>query len=119
MWSAEKKGFKAWLQLEKSLSAHSVDASLHDIDKLTQFLSTQSKSATPDQVQPEDLSALLRWVNELGMTASSQSRIVSGLRSFFKYCLLENIVKHDPTQLLETPRLRRLLPDFLTVDEIN
>jgi integrase/recombinase XerD len=119
MWSAEKKGFKAWLQLEKSLSAHSVDAYLHDIDKLTQFLSTQSKSATPDQVQPEDLSALLRWVNELGMTASSQSRIVSGIRSFFKYCLLENIVKQDPTQLLETPRLRRLLPDFLTVDEIN
>jgi len=119
MWSAEKKGFKAWLQLEKSLSAHSVDAYLHDIDKLTQFLSTQSKSATPDQVQPEDLSALLRWVNELGMTASSQSRIVSGIRSFFKYCLLENIVKQDPTQLLETPRMRRLLPDFLTVDEIN
>ena len=119
MWSAEKKGFKAWLQLEKSLSAHSVDAYLHDIDKLTQFLSARSKSATPDQVQPEDLSALLRWVNELGMTASSQSRIVSGIRSFFKYCLLENIVKQDPTQLLETPRLRRLLPDFLTVDEIN
>jgi len=119
MWSAEKKGFKAWLQLEKSLSAHSVDAYLHDIDKLTQFLSTRSNPATPDQVKPEDLSALLRWVNELGMTASSQSRIVSGIRSFFKYCLLENIVKQDPTQLLETPRLRRLLPDFLTVDEIN
>ena len=56
---------------------------------------------------------------KLGMTASSQSRIISGIRSFFKYCLLENLVKQDPTELLETPKLRRTLPDFLSVEEIN
>jgi integrase/recombinase XerD len=53
------------------------------------------------------------------MTPGSQSRIVSGIRSFFKYCVQENLIKQDPTTLLETPKLRRTLPDFLSVEEIN
>ena len=119
MWAAEKKGFKAWLQLEKSLSDHSVDAYLRDIEKLSQFLSLEEKPTAVENIQLKDLQSFLKWIGGLGMTASSQSRIISGIRSFFKYCLQENLVKQDPTELLETPKLRRTLPDFLSVDEIN
>jgi integrase/recombinase XerD len=119
MWAAEKKGFKAWLQLEKSLSDHSVEAYVRDIEKLSQFLSLQEKAIAVDNIQLKDLQTFLKWIGGLGMTASSQSRIISGIRSFFKYCLQENLVKQDPTELLETPKLRRTLPDFLSVEEIN
>jgi integrase/recombinase XerD len=119
MWAAEKKGFKAWLQLEKSLSDHSVEAYLRDIEKLSQFLSLQEKAAALENIQLKDLQSFLKWIGNLGMTASSQSRIISGIRSFFKYCLQENLVRQDPTELLETPKLRRALPDFLSVQEIN
>ena len=119
MWAAEKKGFKAWLQLEKSLSDHSVEAYLRDIEKLSQFLSLEEKATAVENIQLRDLQSFLKWIGGLGMTASSQSRIISGIRSFFKYCLQENLVKQDPTELLETPKLRRTLPDFLSVEEIN
>jgi integrase/recombinase XerD len=119
MWAAEKKGFKAWLQLEKSLSEHSVEAYLRDIEKLTQFLSLREKALAVENIQLKDLQTFLKWIGGLGMTASSQSRIISGIRSFFKFCLQENLVKQDPTELLETPKLRRTLPDFLSVEEIN
>jgi integrase/recombinase XerD len=119
MWFAEKKGFKAWLQLEKSLSDHSVEAYLRDIEKFTQFLSWRGRNAAPQDIVLEDLQDFVKWIGELGMTATSQSRIISGIRSFYKYCLLENITGKDPTLLLETPKLKRALPDFLSVDEIN
>lgn len=119
MWAAEKKGFKAWLQLEKSLSDHSVEAYLRDIEKLTQFIVFQHSDSNIEQITLPELQAFLKWIGGLGISASSQSRIISGIRSFFKYCLQENLVKKDPTLLLETPKLRRNLPDFLSVDEIN
>jgi integrase/recombinase XerD len=119
MWVAEKRGFKAWLQLEKSLSDHSVEAYLRDLEKLTQFLSIQQHAANIENIRLHYLQEFLKWIGALGMTASSQARIISGIRSFFKYCLQENIVKDDPTLLLETPKIRRALPDFLSVEEIN
>jgi integrase/recombinase XerD len=118
MWDAYKKGYKAWLQLEKSLAANSVEAYLHDIDMLTTFLlGTAIKS--PDKVTLKDLEQFVKWVAELGMTASSQARIISGLRSFYKYCILEQITSTDPTVLLEAPKLKRILPDTLSFDEIE
>ncbi len=118
MWDAYKKGYKAWLQLERSLSDNSVEAYLHDIDKLTTFLlSTGIQS--PDKVTLKELEQFVKWVAELGMTASSQARIISGLRSFYKYCLLEQITTTDPTVLLEAPKLKRSLPDTLSFEEIE
>jgi integrase/recombinase XerD len=105
--------------LEKSLSEHSVEAYLGDIDKLTQFLAFRKTISAIEDIRLTDLQAFLKWIGSLGMTASSQSRIVSGIRSFFKYCIQENLVKQDPSVLLETPKLRRSLPDFLSVEEIN
>ena len=119
MWEVYKKGFKAWLQLEKSLSDNSVEAYGHDIEKLTQFLSLNNIGKRPGELKLKDLEDFLQWINGLGMTASSQSRIVSGLRSFFKFCIQEQISLVDPTSLLETPKLTKKLPDFLSVDEIE
>jgi integrase/recombinase XerD len=119
MWEAYKKGFKAYLQLEKSLSDNSVEAYLHDVEKLTEFLQSKNNLFTPEQVQLKDLQGFLQFITELGMTATSQARIISGLRGFYKYCLLERITKTDPTLLLEAPKLKRALPDVLTFEEIE
>ncbi len=119
MWDVYKKGFKAYLRLEKSLSENSVEAYLHDLDKFTQFLSINHSDLTPSQVELKHLENLLQWISELGMTPSSQSRTISGLRNFYKYCLQEQISKKDPTALLETPKLVKHLPDVLSFDEIE
>jgi integrase/recombinase XerD len=119
MWEPYKKGFKAYLQLEKSLSDNSVEAYLHDIEKLTAYLEVSKTLKTPQQIELKDLEKFVQWIMELGMTAGSQSRIISGLRSFFKYCLLERIVTIDPSALLESPKLKRSLPDVLSFAEIE
>jgi tyrosine recombinase XerD len=119
VWESYKKGFRAYLQLEKSLSENSVEAYLRDIDKLTQYLQESASLKTPGDVELNDLQELLRWVAGLGMTAASQARMISGIKSFYKYCLLERICKADPTTLLEAPKLKRALPDVLHFDEIE
>jgi integrase/recombinase XerD len=119
MWEAYKKGFKAYLQLERSLSDNSVDAYLGDVDKLTQYLLYVQSPQAPAQVSTDDLRKFLEWIASLHMTPTSQGRILSGLRSFYKYCLLENIVRTDPTELLEGPKLKRALPDVLSFEEIE
>lgn len=119
MWKAYTKGFKAWLQLEKSLSNNSVEAYLRDIEKLVSFFSTQQNPKTPENILLKDLQQFIQWIGELGMTATSQARIVSGIRSFFKYCLIEQIITNDPSILLDTPKTKRSLPDFLSFEEIE
>ena len=119
MWEAYKKGFKAYLQLEKSLSENSVDAYMHDIEKFTQFLVQNNIEKNPKEIELNHLEAFLQWINELGMTTTSQARIVSGLRSFYKFCLQEQISITDPTALLEAPKLARRLPDTLSFYEIE
>ena len=119
MWEPYKKGFKAWLQLEKSLAENSVEAYLRDIDKLTDYLQAMKKMVTPQQLELKDLEKFVEWINELGMTVASQSRIISGLRSFYTYCTIEQIVTANPTALLETPKQKRTLPDTLSFEEIE
>ena len=119
MWEAYKKGYKAYLQLEKSLSDNSVEAYLHDIEKLTTWLQLTNEIKTPQQIVLKDLENFIRWISELGMTAGSQARIISGVRSFFKYCLMEQIIIHDPATLLESPKMKRKLPDVLSFEEIE
>lgn len=119
MWDAYKKGFRAYLQLEKSLSLNSIEAYLHDIEKLTQFLQLTQLPKSPDTVVLKDLQEFVKWIAGLNMTASSQARIISGLKAFYKFCLLENITREDPTVLLEAPKLKRTLPDTLSFHEIE
>lgn len=119
MWEPYKKGFKAFLQLEKSLSDNSVQAYGRDIDLLTQFLQESAAMKNPADITLKDLQSFLKQITELGMTASSQARIISGVRAFYKYCQLEDISTTDPTLLLEGPKLKRTLPDVLSFDEIE
>jgi integrase/recombinase XerD len=119
MWDAHKKGYKAWLRLEKSLSENSVEAYLRDVQHLTDYLQTSADLKNPDAIVLKDLEKFTKWINELGMTNSSQARMISGLRSFFKYCLIEDIVTIDPAALLEAPKSQRKLPDTLSFEEIE
>ncbi len=119
MWQSEIRGFKNYLRLEKSLSANSLDAYLHDVEKLTQFLEMQEIDKTPAEVSSDELHQFLRWVSELGLAASTQARILSGIRAFYKYQLMEDLIKEDPTELLEGPKLGRKLPDTLDYGEIE
>jgi integrase/recombinase XerD len=119
MWQAYKKGFRAWLQLEKSLSDHSVEAYLHDVEMLTQYLQSSGNPVNPGEVTLKELRQFLQWVTELGMTVTSQARIISGLRSFFRYCQLEQIAPKNPTELLQAPKSQRKLPEVLSFAEIE
>ena len=119
MWQAYKKGFKAWLQLEKSLSENSVDAYMHDIEMLTQYLLLIGKEMPPSDLTLKDLQAFLQYIGELGMTVTSQARIISGLRSFFKYAMLEQFCKTNPTEMMEAPKQQRKLPEVLAFSEIE
>ncbi len=119
MWEPYKKGFKAYLQLEKSLSDHSVQAYLRDLELLTLFLQDQHITTPPGKITLKNLQAFVKNISRLGMSASSQARIISGIRAFYKYCNLENITKENPTTLLETPKLKRTLPDTLSFSEIE
>jgi integrase/recombinase XerD len=119
MWEAYKKGYKAYLRLEKSLSDHSVDAYLHDVTKLTQYLLSVSQEKNPAALTLKDLQAFVKWIGELGMGATTQARIISGIRSFYKYLLTEQLITLDPSTLLEAPKTRRKLPDTLSFEEIE
>ncbi|TXI33903.1 MAG: site-specific tyrosine recombinase XerD [Niabella sp.] len=119
MWQVYKKGFKAYLQLEKSLADNSTEAYLRDLDKFTDYLELKNFQRNPAEIILQDLHLFIQWIGELGMTATSQARIISGIRAFYKYCILEDIIKEDPTTLLEAPKTKRLLPDVLSYEEIE
>ena len=119
MWQPYKKGFKSYLQLEKSLSAHSVQAYLHDIELLTQFLQSQNTMVNPADVTLQHLQDFLKHIAELGMSSSSQARIISGIKAFYKYALIENLSTLNPSVLLDAPKLKKSLPDVLHFDEIE
>ena len=119
MWEAYKKGYKAYLQLEKSLSDHSVEGYLHDVTKLTQYLQVVNQEKNPAALTLKDLQAFVKWIGELGMGATTQARIISGIRSFYKYLLTEQLITIDPSTLLEAPKTRRKLPDTLSFEEIE
>lgn len=118
-WQSGLIGFKSYLRLERSLSANTIDAYLHDVDKLKQFFISKSDKKELISISSDDLKDFLMWVNELGMLPPTQARVLSGLKAFFKYLVLENIISTDPSALLESPKTSRKLPDTLNIVEIN
>jgi integrase/recombinase XerD len=119
MWQAYINGFKLYLQLEKSLSKNSIAAYLHDVEKFTQFLEIETLQLAPTQIKLKQLRDFIGYLNQLGLEANSQARIVSGLKAFYKYLLMEDEIKQSPAELLEAPRLSRKLPQVLEVHEID
>jgi integrase/recombinase XerD len=118
-WKADIAGYKTYLRLEKSLSPNSIEAYEHDILKLVQFLEYKKSDESAAQIKTELLRDFLKWINELGMSPTSQARILSGIRSFYHYLLMENVVNVDPTELLDAPKTGRKLPDTLSKTEIE
>lgn len=119
MWQSYKKGFEAYLRLEKSLSENSVEGYKSDLDKLIDYLQVYYPQLQPQQVGLSHLQDFLKHIHALGLTARSQMRIISGIRSFYKYLLMENLIDENPTELLDMPKIGRKLPVFLTVNEIE
>lgn len=118
-WTPTIKGFKSYLQLERSLSDNSVQAYLHDVEMLVQYFVLHEIDVTPQNVEQKQVEDFIQYVSKLGMSATSQARILSGIKAFFKYMLIEDMITKSPTELLEAPKIGRKLPDVLSIEEIN
>ncbi|GLU53224.1 site-specific tyrosine recombinase XerD [Dyadobacter frigoris] len=119
MWQSYIKHFKNYLRLERSFSDNSVQAYVRDVEKLAEYIELAAINVSPAETKEEHLLAFLKYLSELGLTAHSQARMLSGIKAFYKYLLLENEITEDPTELIEAPRLPRKLPDVLSYDEIE
>jgi len=119
IWDSYIQGFVAYLKLEKDLSPHSIEAYRHDVRLFAQYLEDAGRTIGPDAVQISDLQDFVRAISEIGLAATSQARIISGLRMFFHFLVLEEVITQNPAALLELPKIRRKLPDVLTVEEID
>jgi integrase/recombinase XerD len=118
-WRSAIKGFQAYLKLERSLSENSIEAYSRDIEKLYQYADIQPNKLNPESITLTHLRQFIVWASELGMIPSSQARILSGIKSFYKYLLMEDLIKSDPSELLESPKIQRKLPDTLSINDIN
>jgi len=119
MWQAYLKGFKAYLQLERSMSDNTIEAYLHDVAMLRDHVTDVFPGVAVESLQLEHLQSLLAAINELELSVATQARVLSGVKSFFRYLLLEEVIKRDPTELLDAPKLRRALPHVLSLAEID
>lgn len=118
-WEDSKKGYENYLKLEKSLSQNSVAAYINDINKLIEFLKNEYNKLAPEKVKLQHLKSFVEWLNERGVSPRTQARTISGIKSFYKYLLIEDKINSDPTALLESPRIGRKLPDILSMEEID
>ena len=118
-WNTAIKGFESYLVLERSMSQHSVEAYTRDIKKLGHFACSLDPEVQPLHIHHKIISEFILDINKMGLGDSTQARIISGIRAFYKYLLIENLIDDDPTELIEGPRLKRKIPDVLTIEEIN
>lgn len=118
-WEEAKKGFENYLRLEKSLSQNSVSAYINDINKLIIYLNTHFSKITPLKVKLEHLKSFVTWLNEKEISPRTQARTISGIKSFYKFLMVEEKITTDPTSLLESPKIGRKLPDVLSIEEID
>ncbi len=118
-WEEGKKGFENYLRLEKSLSQNSVAACVNDITKLITYLEANYSKVNPLKVKLEQLKGFIAWLNEKDISPRTQARTISGIKSFYKYLLIEGKLMSDPTALIETPKIGRKLPDVLSMEEID
>lgn len=118
-WQTYLRGFKTFLRLEKSLSANTLEAYIRDVQKLKKFAEAHTPPIGPADIKAPDISAFLTAIHELQLSATTQARIISGLKSFFNYLSLEKEIKENPMDFIDTPRIGRKLPDVLSVEEIE
>lgn len=118
-WEQSLEAFKAYLQLELSLSKHSVEAYCHDVERLIQFVQLTDDAIMPADVQTDYLQQFLEFLKDMGLSPSTQARMLSGIKSFFHFLMLENIIQQSPADLIESPKIGRKLPDTLSFQEIS
>jgi len=118
-WELHIKHFRNYLKLERSLSDNTLEAYERDVFKLAQYLEMTSKKVSPLTLSPKNLRDFVEYLNDLGASPFSQARILSGIKSFYKYLMHEDLIKQDPTALIEGPKLGRKLPDTLDFHEIE
>jgi len=118
-WTPDINGFKTYLQLERSLSSNTVEAYLRDVTKFTEYLQIADLDLAPKDITRENLVGYINYLNELGLTSRSQARMLSGIKTFYKHLLLEDIIDDDPTALLETPRMDKKMPEVMTYEEVQ
>lgn len=118
-WQIQIKAYKTYLRLEKSLSKNSIEAYERDVIKLMQFAETLPNAPSPNDIKPSDIRLFIKWITEIGLSATSQARILSGLKSFFNFLFIEKEIKVDPMEHIEPPRLGRKLPDVLSTSEVE
>jgi integrase/recombinase XerD len=119
MWELHIKHFTHYLKIERSLSPNSIEAYVRDVTMLSQYMGMKHSGTPPTKISRGQIASFLEYVNELGMSAHSQARILSGIKAFYKYLLFEEIIEDDPTVLIEGPKLGRKLPDTLSFAEIE
>jgi len=118
-WATHIQAFKSYLLLERSLAANSIEAYERDIGKLAEFFRLRNHDLPPAGVTTGHLQQFILWINELGLGARSQARLLSTLKTFFQYLLIEEVIDSDPTELLEGPRLSRKIPEVLSYEEVQ
>jgi len=118
-WKAYIHGFKAYMKLERSMSPNSVEAYLSDAEKLKQWVQRNHPNLMPEALDGNLLSEFIQDINKMGMGERTQARILSGVKAFYKYLLLEDLINDDPTELLLGPKLKRKIPEVLNIEEIN
>ncbi len=117
-WEIAIKGFNSFLKLEKSLARNSVDAYLHDVRLFEQY-SVGIGKTNPESITQNDVKDFIRFIVEIGFAATSQSRIISGIRAFYHYLLMEELIRKNPLQFIKSPKNPRKIPDTLQYIEIN
>ena len=118
-WKNNINGFRSYLMLERNLSKNSIESYVRDVNKLVYFLEMNDNKVSVKKINTSDLTGFIRWIAEIGMSASSQSRIISGIKAFFRYLILENIISNDPSSLIEGPKKGLKIPETLSIEEID
>jgi integrase/recombinase XerD len=119
MWNKSIHNFEIFLKLEKSLSPNSVSAYIHDIHMLTQYLEAANIEKEPAKIELSDLRKFVQYISKLGVIPRTQARVISGIKAFFIYLMIEEVIEVNPTTLLETPKIGKKLPVVLSVEEID
>lgn len=118
-WKQSFRDFENYLRLEKSLSGNTIEAYLDDVGKLRTFFEEKDPEISPVQVTYPDMKAFILWYGEKYSNTRTQSRVLSGIRAFFKFLLIEGEINENPSSLIESPRIGLKLPDVLSVEEID
>lgn len=118
-WKNYIKEFRSHILFEKSLSENTFESYQRDVKKLVSFLEMKESKSSPSKIKTEEIREFIHWIAEMGLSAKSQARIISSLKSFFNYLVLENVIQENPAHNLENPKIGTYLPETLTIIEID